>query len=388
MANKAVTKSSLIAYERRILIGLRFHCSVPTVHHFLCRLKILGFQYGISTELMQGYSIASCIGEYSLLSYAMLRYSPSLIAAACTYMARAICLHAHAKKDSYVTATTTTHNNNSSSSSSSSVPVHTYRPSFHEVWPYSLQAHTGYDEEQLMPCVHELQGLFLVETYARARRYAYHTLEDSCRRLDAYPDILRMPNYYEILLELLRKNKDTSMSGTVTLDGSTVATAVGSTVVSAMVGTAPCQSTRSSYESYLPSILEHMQCMVYKSSDHCQRAIITQDSCTTSTGGSSHINSSSQRSNEFSEEGRCGSSGRDHQLQFMGVSLDRGMLKKLKLYHCLSAADKKRISEERDHFLSSIIDYSITNIDHLQVHDLLIYRHRSAYSKLVTYPPI
>ncbi len=365
LTNKAVTKRSLIAYENRILTDLQFECSVPTVHHFLCRLRILGFQYGISTELQQGYSIASCIGEYSLTSYAMLKHAPSLIAAASTYMARAICLHS--KKDLYVTAT------------SSSAPAHTYRPSFHEVWPYSLIAHTGYEEHQLMPCVKELQSLFLVETYTRARRHAYRVLEDSSGRVEACPEILNRSSYYEILLELL-------LSSGPSIVGE------GSTVVSAMVGIAPGQSTRSSYEACLPSILQHMQCMVHKLSADCQnnaRSTLTQDSSTLSTAGdSTHARSyalSSQRSYDSSE-----GDVRGELLRVVREGpLDLEVLRKFKLHRCCSlSASEEGAEVDKDHLLSSVIDCSITNIDHLQVHDLLIYRHRSIYYKLVTYPPI
>jgi len=296
------------------------------------------------------------------MSYAMLKHAPSLIAAASTYMARAICLHS--KKDSYQTVT------------SSNAPAHTYRPSFHELWPYSLIAHTGYEEEQLMPCVKELQGLFLVETYTRARRYAYRTLEDSSGRVEDCPEILHKSSYFEVLLELLS-------SGPITVGEE-------STVVSAMVGIIPGQSTRSSYEAYLPTILQHMQCMVHKLSTEYQNAKSTQDStasilCTDdSTSAGSNV-TSSQRSHDFIEEDmNYGSGG---QLRVVGGPLDRGVLRNFKLHRCLSVVDKGS-DEDKDHLLSSVIDCSITNIDHLQVHDLLIYRHRSIYYKLVTYPPL
>ena len=372
LTNKAVTKRSLIAYENRILTDLRFDCSVPTVHHFLCRLRILGFQYGISTELLQGYSIASCIGEYSLTSYAMLKHAPSLIAAASTYMARAICLHS--KKDLYVTT----------AAASSSGPSHTYRPSFHEVWPYSLIAHTGYEEHQLMPCVKELQGLFLVETYTRARRHAYRILEDSSGRVEACPEILSRSSYYEILLELLLLSSGPSIVGE------------GSTVVSAMVGIAPGQSTRSSYEACLPFILQHMQCTVHKLSADCQNARrSTQDSSALSFADDSIHAGSYTTSSQHSYE--CGEGDdarrRREQLRVVrgGLLLDLEVLRKFKLHRCcflsVSASDKGA-EENNDRLLSSIIDCSITNIDQMQqVYDSLIHRHRSIYYKLVTYPP-
>lgn len=266
-----------------------------------------------------------------------------------------------------------------------------------------------------MPCVKELQGLFLVETYTRARKHAYRVLEDSSRRVDACPEILsRSSSYYEILLELLLLLH----TGT----GPSIVGDEGSTVVSAMVGIVPGQSTRSSYEAYLPSILQHMQCMVHKLSVDCHNksksnnnarrrsrsnANATQqddyrmipfagDSTHAAAAGSYVL--SPQRSHDCSEGGDASR----EQLRVVvggrgeggvgGGLLDLEVLQKFNLHRCcccLSVSTSDKGAERvKDHLLSSVIDYSITNIDHLPVHDLLIYRHRSIYYKLITYPPI
>lgn len=106
---KEYTRENIVAMERMMLNRLKFYLTIPTPYVFLIRF----LKAADSDKEMQ--NMAFFFAELSLLHYEMIKYSPSMLAAACVYAARCTL-----KTD--------------------------------PCWTRTLNLHTGYSEEDVKDC--------------------------------------------------------------------------------------------------------------------------------------------------------------------------------------------------------------------------------------------
>lgn len=84
MTDKAYTKEQILTMERDILQSLHFSITAPSIYRFLERFNKLSS----SDDLI--WNFARYISELTLVEISMYKWKPSLIAAACIYVARKV----------------------------------------------------------------------------------------------------------------------------------------------------------------------------------------------------------------------------------------------------------------------------------------------------------
>ncbi|XP_073156223.1 G2/mitotic-specific cyclin-2-like isoform X2 [Henckelia pumila] len=119
ISDKAYTRNEILEMEKLMLNTLQFNMSVPTAYVFMKRC-LKAAQSDRKLETLSFFLIELCLVEYE-----MLKYPPSVMAAAATYTAQA---------------------------------------SLHGVgqWNKTCQHHTGYSEDQLMECSRMMAGFHQV----------------------------------------------------------------------------------------------------------------------------------------------------------------------------------------------------------------------------------
>eukprot|EP01034_Spumella_vulgaris_P032448 gene32448-40047_t len=191
--NTSHTLTNMVREESTILFAINWHVESPTIYTYLCR-------YSRAGELsMTACGVARCICERALQEYTMLRYLPSLVAASAVSMARAIEGSA--------------------------------------AWTCTLEHYTRYSQDDLAPCVAELQGCFVAETVARATQYACNLFLEC-----------EMEPTFEHLLKIISDQTDHDDNNTITSSAA---------VQIAPPPAAPRQNTKDDlYESSLMAIFE------------------------------------------------------------------------------------------------------------------------------------
>lgn len=81
---KAYTREEMLKMERLILLTLDFNLNIPTPLHFLRR-----FSKAARSD-SKIHTLSKYLTELSLLEYKMLKYPPSIIAAAAVYISRSM----------------------------------------------------------------------------------------------------------------------------------------------------------------------------------------------------------------------------------------------------------------------------------------------------------
>lgn len=118
ISDRAYTKEQILAMEKRILNTLKFDLTVPTANTFLCRfLKAAGRSYEKDLAVCAAYLV-----ELSLPDYSMLKFAYSEVAAAAVLVASRML-------------------------------------DFDDVFPASLQRHSGYQPTELRACAQALERL-------------------------------------------------------------------------------------------------------------------------------------------------------------------------------------------------------------------------------------
>ena len=115
ITDRAYTQKEILESESHIAATLKYNLTVPTVHTFLCRY--LKAAHADRTMVQ----FACYLAERTLQEYSMIKYLPSVIAAAAVQVAR-VSLHRHP-------------------------------------WSPTLVTYTNYDEPDIEPCVNELQSI-------------------------------------------------------------------------------------------------------------------------------------------------------------------------------------------------------------------------------------
>jgi len=140
ITDRAYTREEILQMESDMLNTLQFQCTVPTVHYFMHRyIKVAGLDRRGTTAMLARY-----LCERTLQEYAMLKYLPSTVAAACVHLAL--------RK--------------------------TGKPS----WTPALQYHTNYTEANLRPCAEDVAQIAATAetTSLKAVRHKYSSSRFGC----------------------------------------------------------------------------------------------------------------------------------------------------------------------------------------------------------------
>ncbi|KAK7282697.1 hypothetical protein RIF29_11676 [Crotalaria pallida] len=123
VTDNTYSKEQVLQMESAVLNSLKFEMTAPTVRCFLRRFIIVA-QRTSEVPLLQLEYLADYLTELSLLEYAMLKYTPSLVAASATFLAKYVLLLPRKKP-----------------------------------WNSSLRHYTGYQASELRECVMGLHWL-------------------------------------------------------------------------------------------------------------------------------------------------------------------------------------------------------------------------------------
>jgi len=113
---KAYTKEEVLKMERLILVTLDFNLATPSPLHFLRRFS------KAARSNVKIHTLSKYITELSLLEYGLLKFLPSVIAASAVYISRRMC-------------------------------------QISPPWNSTLEYHTNYRLQEILPCVHLLNSL-------------------------------------------------------------------------------------------------------------------------------------------------------------------------------------------------------------------------------------
>ena len=149
ISDEAYTAQTITDFEREVLLAIDWHLTAPYPIHFLRRYS--------KAAQSDGYvhTVSKFLVELASVSYAMLKYLPSTLAAAAVYLAR--------------------------------------RMAGEKVlWSKTTEHYSGYTEEQIMPCVKDLNALVLcpsAKLKAVHKKYASKKFGE-VSKLQGIPDLV------------------------------------------------------------------------------------------------------------------------------------------------------------------------------------------------------